>query len=275
MCKLIFLCLILCSLALSDSRAVSAQQFGRQPYTRFSAIIDHTISAQQFGRQPYTRFAVIVDHTISAEQKSVPSVQAEDIKPLTETIMRSGGDIGIIAVRASAKGGLLRFHINPPTSDAPAPPDETALKKVSIFERRRRWVLYNQKLQNWKKEEAQRRAETAAGLKQFEAELSSMLQAPRTERRSDVFGALMRLDRFLNEPAPEPGYPVCRALLICSDLVDTKSGQVYTLTSAPITAWLFREITPQGRIKGVAPVMFESTQPAIEWLSRQCGGGGN
>jgi hypothetical protein len=254
MCKLIFLCLTLACLPLSDSRAVSVQQPRRQPYIRF---------------------AVIVDHSRSATQKSVPPVQAEDIKRLTDTIMGPGGDIGIVAVRRSAEGGLLRFHINPPTSDEPSPPDETKLKKHSIFERRRLWVTYNREVQNWKQEEARRRAEAAAALKQFEAQLPSILQASRTEKRSDVYGALLRLDRFLNEPIAEPGYPVCRALLICSDLIDTKSGQVYTLTSAPITAWLFREETPQGRIRGVAPVMFESTRPAIEWLIRQCGAGGN
>jgi hypothetical protein len=217
---------------------------------------------------PTLRIAIITDLTLSAMQNSTPPVQAADVRRLVEVITEQGGEIGIFPVKAQAEGGLLRFHVDPPAS-RPLRPDEKSLKHLSVFEQRDQWSHYREELKKWSEEEEQRRAQASMATQKFEAQLPSILLAKQTGKKSDVYSSLLRVDRFLGEKTAEPNLTMRRILLICSDLVDTKSGQVYALTSNPTTAWVFREATPPGRLPGVTPVMFESVEPAIAWMIQQ------
>lgn len=213
-------------------------------------------------RSPYVinRFGVLTDHTLSATRASTPPIQPADLKPMIQFCATNGGEMAIFPVRAQAEGGLLRMLV-PPSAPEPAAPDVSA---ASVFEKKKALQQYRIKVHEWGSREMARRNAALADAERFEAQLPYFLLAARTEKRSDVMGALIRMDRFLLEPAPASNQVVKPMILICSDLIDTRSAQTYAIASDPTAAWVYRE--KARRIPGLNPTMFEAVTPAITWL---------
>ncbi len=212
----------------------------------------------------FIKIGVITDHTGSAVENSTPQLIPADLDPLVEIIKNIGGSIGVFPVRAKAQGGLIRLTIDPPTVK-PVMPN---LKNVSVFSRRELLKTYRAALDQWTAGESLRLKNAEDAIKTFQAQIKGVLVTMRNEPRSDVHGALLRLDRYLLEPVP--GHKVEALALIGSDLIDTAGKNRYVLGSTPRVAWVNRATNLPQIFRSYE--LFENVQPAVSWLASQTGG---
>jgi hypothetical protein len=208
----------------------------------------------------FIRLGALTDHSGSAQ--AVPPIQPAHLNPIIDLCVTHGCEIGIFAVESKAEDSLLRLHIDAPATQLVRPD----VSNLSVFEQRKVAIRYNAELQRWLQDEARRKAGAVAQANIFKLQLPAFLLAPRIQTHSDVANALIRLDRYMLEPPADPNFVVMPMLLIGSDLIDTRSGQIYPLASRPVTAWVSREAVQARRLPGLAPVMFEAVPPAVGWL---------
>jgi len=226
-------------------------------------LVTVSMGCRLLASEPYIKIGILGDETGSAVSNSTPALLPADITPFVDLIRARGGQIAVCVVTARAQGGMVRLTVEPPSAKPQAPN-----LNVNVFEQREQLKSYQIALGDWKAREAKRTQDADNAIRTFEAQLQTVLVGTRTERRSDVWGALLRMDRFLMEELPLPGYTTEPFALIASDLQNTAGGQRYAMASQPKVAWVNR-IVRTGPIIFSAPHLFENIDPAVRWIVNQ------
>jgi hypothetical protein len=210
------------------------------------------------------RIAVLSDLTGSATANGTPMVTPTSLDPLIACVIEQGGVLAVTTVRDRAEGGLLRLSLDAPQT-APVRP---SLDRVPLFQQAPILQKYLRDLDVWKDADARRTQVVQAKLRDFRGQLSATLLGVRRDTRSDVVGAIRRIDRFLMEPANAGRH----LLLAASDLQHTAEGPArYTMAAQAVTAWVYRsDVAVKQIVLPPSTTMFEGLDAALEFLHQQC-----
>jgi len=209
------------------------------------------------------RVAVLVDKTASTSWTRVPVVSAEDFEQFLALLTRRGGELAVGLIRDRSNRGLLRLRILPPPA-APQPPNPhqnpfLLAEALAAYETRSR--EHRDHVALWRREVERR-------LAVFRAQLGELLETKADATRSDIWGALHRVELFLNEPHNSASGTPHNWILLVSDGEDNvrrprvvlRSGARLLVINSSATIGVLQDLEPLG---------FESFPAAAAFLLQE------
>ena len=166
-----------------------------------------------------TKIAIALDYTRSRETSRIGQITLDDLSTLMNKISSQGGEIGVIAICSDSNLPALRIRIeSPPYLDPkdvdfitkPVPPNLEGISPFKAAELKKDYqkqlaqyqqfeakalqeiALHKQDLEQWKDLQNQK-------LNSFKSELKTLLAQPANCQNTDIWGAIARIDLFLNE----------------------------------------------------------------------------
>ena len=209
------------------------------------------------------RVAVLLDFTLSIDRYGLYVPSAESFEPLIEHVLHNGGELGVGAIQEDSALPLVRVRIKPPKATPPEPPRH---RNPLINNRRRAEYEADLKAYNAEERERLRRARTRIGV--FRKRLKALLDRSADRERTDLFGNLMRANRFLMEPQVgwQTGAPLKCVLLLQTDGDDT-AGSNFFRPDPSVLIILVNGSAGPGDLDPFNPITFEGFDAAIDFIS--------
>lgn len=232
------------------------------------------------------KIAIAIDFSGSRETSRINQITLDDLSTLIDTISSQGGEIGVIAICADSNFPALRIRIeSPPYLDPsgfnlavkPTPPKiegispfkaaelqqeyQQQLAQYQQFEAKseKQIALHKQDLKRWQEQQKQK-------LNSFQSELKTLLQKPASCQNTDIWGAITRIDLFLNEDSSIWNLtPNNFAVLITDGEHNTDREPVVMQSEAEIL--LVNGAGKAGEIGNLNYKAFEAPVAAFEYLT--------
>lgn len=219
-----------------------------------------------------SRVAVVQDLTGSMKTSRGTLVTPDDVRSVLESMGRHGGELAFASVTGDSTAPLSRVRIDP----APTPPVATSgqgdaignAEEAGAYQKAR--VAYDEKLRAW-------RGATSRATDTFIEQLTPVLQKGHFAQRTDLLGAIRRVELFFSEPVAVGGGDVAARLepktilLILSDGADTYDpGARLVLKTNPVVV-LVNGVGALGIFGTVAPPVqrFESKASALDYIKKE------
>jgi hypothetical protein len=206
--------------------------------------------------------AILQDETGSTGWTRTPQLTPDDLEPVFQLIVSTGGEVALGLIRDSSNRGFARLRVGPPPIISPVPdPVGDAFADAGRMEAyRRQHQLEDEAYEEWQDR-------TGKDVQAFRATAGALLTRPFDARKSDVCGAITRADLMLDESDFVWPTPPHRWLLAVTDGQDNahQCKPVSKLASgARVVA-----VNGDGRvatIDAISPQIFESTKSAVAFI---------
>lgn len=172
--------------------------------------------------RPPVRVYIAPDFSKSMNGTNTAPIKLEDVAPLIELLQQTGGELAVGAIGVRGDLPLLRLRVDARPTEPQRPPYTNNGAEWS-----RRVNEYNEKRARYEREIARWSETVPPRIEAFQREFASLLARERVQTRSDVLGAVVRAEVFLNEPDDSWGQATRRYLVVISD------GQDYPGASRP------------------------------------------
>lgn len=215
------------------------------------------------------RIGVFDDRSVSMDGQNEP-LKAADLEPLIELVQRCTGVLGLGVIGENSNIGLARFPVYP-APDRPTKPniaggpfDNEVITALNA---------YQTQLDEYDRVMTGREQRMAADLQSFRQAAKQLLDRPATERATDIYGALYRLDRFLGEPDHAFGGRTRRVGMLVTDGRNTVRRAARPFQSGDAELLVVHGSPDEsGFPTELNPVFFENPRAAIDHIIRSQGG---
>jgi len=211
------------------------------------------------------KIAIMIDSTGSRLRTRTPTATEEDFEPYYDVLKKCGGELAVGLITDDSNQGLLRVRIDvPPTK--PAPPANEAnpfalAVKAGEYEKVKQ--NYDGQLVVWREAMDKR-------FLNFKKELKTLLSASPCARKTDIWGAVARMDIFLAEDDSSWNATTKKYGVLVSDCDDNvRKNAVAPKSDA---TWLIVNGTPVSQLTALSPMHFESLDSAARHISAKSGG---
>jgi len=216
------------------------------------------------------KIAIFEDKTGSTDNAwvqpmRVPPMTVEGIEPLLRLLDRRGGELayGIISDRSNR--GLVRIVIPDPPPE-PVEPDSRQNPFLLVEER----AAFDKKMGEYREAMDRRKAVVVQQMNFFRDQVGKLTALPRNAPQTDIWGAVRRLELYMNEPLASK-VPPHRYAIFATDGIDTsgapksrfESGTVLIVVNGSASLGAMEELEPQ---------RFESLESAVAFVLAQEGG---
>lgn len=215
---------------------------------------------------PQTRIAIIVDQSKSMRAARAAAATPEDVRACAELVTDTGGDVAFTLIKTSSEDPLVRVHIDsaPIAPVKPNTDDDVLANAEEATRFRRESGAFDGAQRAW-------RENVAREIDTFVEAAGAKLDMPFSACRSDVLGAIQRVDLFFSEPTPT-GVPAPRCvLLMFSDCLEDvhPTGRV-VLHGQPLII-VVNGVGAVGVFAATkfAPLRFENKLAAISYLKKE------
>lgn len=210
------------------------------------------------------KIAEMIDKTGSSNRTRTPTPRAEDFEPLINLLKRCGGELAVGLISDESNRGLLRVAVDSPPPK-PQVPEATGnpFRDAKVRGQSQKSIQeYETRLSSWQEV-------VDKNLKDFRDQLRDLLSTPANAPRTDIWGAVHRLDLFLAEPESCGGAKKYAILL--SDGIDNQKKQRHAPRGR--ATWLVVNGTPAAAaLSELAPTYFESVEAAHRFIITENGG---
>jgi hypothetical protein len=204
------------------------------------------------------KVVLMQDQTISTTWTRTPQLAPGDLEPFRELFHRSGGEIAVGLVRERSNRSLVRKLFPPPVTRPQSPTE-----KGDIFEDAQSAEDYQNRLKLWREECRRRHERIDQMFDEFLEEIKPLLERKADAGRTDIWGAVIRGDLFLNESDAIWPLPTHRYFILASDGQDNLSKKPVVLKSGA-QVLLANGSASVGPLGTLNPNPFESVQAAIQ-----------
>ncbi len=205
------------------------------------------------------RVCVMQDKSGSARKQRTPQITLEHLVPVTHLLRERGGELALGLIDDDSNQGLIRLHV-PLPEPVPVAPE----REGNRFKYQEALRAYETVRAEFERTEGRRHKTVDQNLEHFRQDTGALLSTPARSRRTDVFGAVTRCEKFLNEPAHGP---LERYLVLITDAEDTASG---TFVPEPLQSeahlLLVNGMPGLGDLAALGPIRFESITSAIRYI---------
>lgn len=206
------------------------------------------------------RIAVFIDKTGSTSWTRTPDVAPDDLQPLEEILDHCGGELAVGLIRDSSNRGLLRLLISEPPVPPVAP--DPHMNPFLLAEQQ---GAYEEKSRAYQEDLARRHREFQDRIRPFREQLKIILRQPANAPRTDIWGALLRSELFLNEPSDIWKKPPHKYAIFVTDGLDNVVRQKVVIRSGAKILVVNGSAT-LGDLASLNPLAFENTGSAIGYV---------
>lgn len=209
---------------------------------------------------PPVKVAILQDKTGSASETRTEQVGPDDLKPLIELLRRTGGELGVGLIRDHSNRPLLRLPIPQPPL-RPAAPAEGG----NPFEYQKELAAYQQQLARYEEQRRQWGQEVEPEIQRFLGDLRLLLEGGADAQRTDIWGAVLRADLFLDEPDNSWGQPTHRYAIFVTDGLDNVHRPPVSMRSNAGVI-VVNGSASLGSLESLNPSRFESVKSAFQHI---------
>ena len=189
----------------------------------------------------------------------------DDVDLFFEVLRKCGGELGVGLITDDSNRGLLRVRIDAPPVQPADPVSESnpfaAAIKAGDYEKLKQ--NYDSQLAVWKEAMENR-------LLPFRQELKALVTAPSNAPKTDIWGAVGRIELFLGEDESSWNANTKKYGILVSDCEDNVHRKAVATRSE--STWLVVNGTPVPQLPSLSPVRFESIGAAVRHISSKSGG---
>lgn len=214
---------------------------------------------------PQLKIAIFDDKSGSTEHTRVQLMTVEVIEPLLGLLDRRGGELayGIISDRSNK--GLVRIVIPEPPVE-PVEPDSRQNPFLLAEER----AVYEKRMAEYQEAMDRRKTVVVRQLTSFREQVGKMTSLPRNAARTDIWGAVRRLELYMNEPLTSK-MPPHRYAIFATDGLDT-TGAPKPRFESGTTLVVVNGSASLGAMEELRPLRFESLESSIAYVLAREGG---
>ena len=206
------------------------------------------------------RVVCMIDQTASTLSTRVPRLQVSDFADLIASLSEVGGELAIGTIRDRSNRPLLRCRLEQrPLSSLHAPPSN-----INPFLRQKLTRAYLAEKEKQDRADEIWREQCRQRISGFRLQLKQLLEAP-LAGRTDIYGAILRADLFLNEPDDGWRRPTRRFAVFHSDGIDNVHAPAIGMASGAAVL-LINGSALVGALDVLKPVRLESFSAADRYI---------
>ena len=210
------------------------------------------------------KFAVAVDKTGSTFSHGVPQCRVADFEPVLKLLQQQGGEFALAVICSTSISPLVRVYIPvPPIAPTVNPKGET-----NAFRQAMAHDDYEKKLSAYQPRFALWQAQASETIDSVRPTLDSLLSLPVVARKSDVKGAVSRINAYLSEPDDARTRGVRKLALFVTDGEDTGSDSAALMFSNEAEVLVVPGGTA-GILASLHPMKFENVGAAVRYVVRK------
>ena len=206
------------------------------------------------------RVAIMLDKTGSANQMRTPLMSDDDVDLYFEVLRKCGGELGVGLITDDSNRSLLRVRIDAPPMKPAAPANENNPFAGAIAAGK-----YEQEKQNYDSQFAVWKEAMEKRLAPFRQDLNALVTAPSSAPKTDIWGAVGRIELFLGEDESSWKTATKKFGILVSDCEDNVHRKTVTPKSA--ASWIVVNGTPVAQLPTLSPVRFESIGSAARHIA--------
>ena len=213
------------------------------------------------GSSPVLKIVVLQDKSGSTSENLTPQLTLAEIEYFVGLIAINGGEFAIAFIDERSDEPMHRLFLDPP----PALPEEPE-KATNPFSDRKSRSEFREKQAQYELDRREWEARSRDAIDRFKREVEDRLEAPSNAQKTDVLGALLRAEYFLNEPeaASQESFKV---LIVISDAQDNVAAHAIPSTlDSGAQLILINGTDSLGALEVLKPLRFESISSAMRYL---------
>jgi len=184
----------------------------------------------------------------------------DDVDLFFEVLRKCGGELGVGLITDDSNRSLLRVRIDAPPVKPAVPANESNPFAAAI-----KAGDYDKLKQNYDSQSAIWKEAMDKRFIPFRQDLKALVTAASNAPKTDLWGAVGRIELFLGEDESSWKTTTKRFGILVSDCDDNVHRKPVALKSE--TIWLVVNGTPVPQLPSLAPVRFESIGSAIRYIS--------
>jgi hypothetical protein len=206
------------------------------------------------------RIAMMLDKSGSSLKTRTPLMTEEDANLVFDVLSKCGGEFAVGMITDDSNRSLLRVRIDTPPVKPTAPIGDgnpfAAAIKAGEFEKQKQ--SYDNQLAVWKEAMEKR-------LQSFRQELTVLVTAASNAPKTDIWGAVGRIELFLGEDESSWEASTKKFGILVSDCEDNVHRKAVTPKSE--AAWIVVNGTPVPLLPSLSPVRFESIAASVRHIA--------